>query len=386
MNSTTTPLTGLWKPHHLKALFYGRSVIANHLLSSLPSSTSKAFIITGASLATKSPLVTDLQATLTPAHHAGTFSQIRQHAPVADLDLATDAVAKDPQIDTLISLGGGSPIDSAKAIIHRARERDPTKPYITHIAIPTTLSAAECTALAGYTTASGTKTSVAHPALAPSAIFYDPHYAAHTPARLWLATGIRALDHAMETMYHPSATELPAKIMAQHAASELFHLLPQARDKHPSDEDVSTRLFLAAFASLGFLGLNMTSGLGLSHSLGYALGSPYGIPHGETSCMTLGGVLQLKSLEPEAAGQVARMLPGITGGAVARSGDAGADAREVGRRVEELVRELGLRKGLKERGVGKGEIGTIVNRATGGGKADTETLRRVEGLVEGLFY
>ena len=55
----------------------------------------------------------------------------------------------------------------------------------------------------------------------------------------------------------------------------------------PMDEDIITRLQLAAFASLGFLGLNFQAGLGLSHSLGYALGAPYQIPHGITSCMTL---------------------------------------------------------------------------------------------------
>ena len=385
MNSSTSPLTGLWKPHHLKNLFYGRSVVSQQLVSSLPTPTSKAFIITGSSLANKSPLINDLQKILTSTHHAGTFSNIRQHAPVSELDQATEQVAKDPSIDTLISVGGGSPIDSAKAIIYRQHEKDTSKPWMTHICIPTTLSAAECTALAGYTTKEGVKTSIHHPSVAPTTILYDPAFAAHTPTKLWLATGIRALDHAMETMYHSSATEMPARMSAMWAASQLFEYLPKAKELHPKDEDLSTRLFLAAFASLGFVGQNLTAGLGLSHSLGYALGSPYGIPHGETSCMTLGSVLQLKALKKEDADQIARMLPYISGGKVARSDDAQADAREVGRRVDELVKGLGLRQGLNDRGVGKGEIGIIVKRATGG-KGSTEELSRVEQLVEGLYY
>lgn len=97
--------------------------------------------------------------------------------------------------------------------------------------------------------------------------------------------------------------------------------------------------------------------------------------------MTLAAVLQLKSQDAAAARQVARMLPYVSGGRVSASGDAAADAREVARRVEALVQGLGLRKGLKERGVDGGQVGLVVQRATGGqGSAE------VERLVEGLFY
>ena len=185
----------------------------------------------------------------------------------------------------------------------------------------------------------------------------------------------------METMYHPSATEMPARMSAMWAAGQLFENLPKAAENHPKDDDLSVRLFIAAFASLGMVGLNLTAGLGLSHTMGYAMGSPYGIPHGETSCMSLAPVLQLKSQDPATAAQIARMLPYVSLGKAGVSGDAGSDAREVARRVEELVRNLGLRQGLKERGVDRGELGTIVQRATGG-KGSAE----VEKLVEGLYY
>jgi alcohol dehydrogenase class IV len=81
--------------------------------------------------------------------HAKTFSRISQHSPVAQLDEATDLVVKDANIDTIISIGGGSPIDSAKAITSRVQTK--TAKLLFHITIPTTISAAECTAGAGYT-------------------------------------------------------------------------------------------------------------------------------------------------------------------------------------------------------------------------------------------
>jgi len=46
---------------------------------------------------------------------------------------------------------------------------------------------------------------------------------------------------------------------------------------------------------LGFLGQNMKGSFSLSHTMGYALGSPYSIPHGITSCLTLGHVMKLKA-------------------------------------------------------------------------------------------
>ncbi|KAI9718157.1 MAG: hypothetical protein M1828_006789 [Chrysothrix sp. TS-e1954] len=380
VDATVHPLAGLWKPQALHDLFYGPSCVSKHLLAVLPTARSKAFIITGTSLATKTPLISNLEKLLTPEHHAGTFGSITQHAGIAELDKATSAVAADSSIDTLISVGGGSPIDSAKAISYRQHEKNGK--YLTHIAIPTTLSAAECTTTAGFTREDGVKTGVRDENLAVSAIFYDPTFAAHTPTKLWLSTGLRALDHAMELLYHPSSTEMPCHVMNLYATAELFRGLPKAKESHPRDEDLITRLFLAAYASLGFIGLNLSGGLGLSHALGYALGSPYGIPHGDTSCMTLGHVVKLKASTSSAdAEQVARVLPSIGGSS---SGDNKKDAIEVGDRILALVEQLGLKQSLKDRGVGSDQLETIASRATGG-QTEGPVFDAVKVLVKGLY-
>jgi alcohol dehydrogenase class IV len=65
----------------------------------------------------------------------------------------------------LISVGGGSPIDATKVIAFKVHEQ--TGSWFPSIAIPTTLSAAETTALAGYTNADGHKVGLAHPEIAP---------------------------------------------------------------------------------------------------------------------------------------------------------------------------------------------------------------------------
>ena len=389
MDAASHPLAGFYKPLGLKGLFYGPDVVKQHLISCLPSETSKAFIITGASLANKTPLIKDLESLLSSKHHAGTFSNIKEHAPVKQLDEATQKVHGDSTIDTIISVGGGSPIDSAKAISYRLHEKGGN--FLTHITIPTTLSAAECTAIGGYTKEDGVKTGIGHPGVYASYIFYDSKFGLHTPPSLFASTGIRALDHAVELQYHGTATLMPARWSGLCAIKELFDLLPKYK-ADPKDEDIITRLFLAAFASLGFLGQNMKGGLGLSHTMGYALGSPYGIPHGITSCLSLGHVVKLKAkASKEDAAKIATILPFL---GEKQSGDDLKDAEVVGDRILKLVSDLGFKTTLTEKGVGKDQIDIIVGRATGGLNPDPmkklhsreeEMAVEIRKLVEGLY-
>jgi hypothetical protein len=116
-DATNHPLSGLWQPTQLQKLHYGPDSVKQHLLNCLPKDTSKAFIITGNSLATKTPLVKQVEQLL-GNKYAGTFSKIGEHAPVAQLDEATALVTDGDGVDTVISIGGGSPIDSSKAVPH----------------------------------------------------------------------------------------------------------------------------------------------------------------------------------------------------------------------------------------------------------------------------
>ena len=189
--------------------------------------------------------------------------------------------------------------------------------------------------------------------------------------------------------YHPTATLMPCRSMALLAIQELFHLLPMYQ-KDPKDEDTITRLYLAAFASLAFLGHNVKGGLGLSHTMGYALGSPYGIPHGITSCITLGSVVKLKArASKDDAAKIAPILPMIGD---QPSGDVVGDAGRVGDRINKLVADLGFKTTLTEKGVGKDQIDIICARATGGLKPDQEMSEEqkkmysgIKGLVESLY-
>ena len=267
-------------------------------------------------------------------------------------------VQKDSSIDTVISIGGGSPIDSAKAISRRTHER--SNKYLYHITIPTTLSAAECTKSVGYTNEDGRKIRIAGPELVPEVIIYDSKFALETPQRLWLSTGIRSLDHAVELLYCPEAAEAPAKSLFLAAIDGLFTFLPKSMAE-PKNEDYITRLQLAAFSSLYPMGLDMGHGLLLSHAIGYALGAPYGIPHGITSCISLAGVVRLQADNAGNAAQIARAMPFI---GQSRSGDDKKDTLKVADAIENLVEDLGLGCRLKDYNVGSDQVPTIAKLAT----------------------
>lgn len=84
--------------------------------------------------------------------------------PIEAIREATDLV-KSSGADVLISIGGGSPIDSAKAIAYQIHQT--TGKWIPSIAVPTTLSVAETTQNAGFTTEEKKKIAVSDPELVP---------------------------------------------------------------------------------------------------------------------------------------------------------------------------------------------------------------------------
>lgn len=168
--------------------------------------------------------------------------------------------------------------------------------------------------------------------------------------------------------------------MCLYAAGELFDSLPKYKE-NPKDEQIITRLQLAAFASLGYIALNVKGGLGLSHGLGYALGSPYGIPHGITSCLTLGHVVKLKAqASDEDAASIARMAPRI---GLKASGDNKKDGAAVGDAILDLVTRLDLHTTLTEKGVSKNDVGKITKMATR--QESGPVFDAVSKLVEGLY-
>jgi alcohol dehydrogenase class IV len=202
---------------------------------------------------------------------------VGQHAPLAQIDAAVEAVRG---ADAIVSFGGGSVIDAAKIVSVRLGA-------LPHTAVPTTLSVAELAAGAGYTNEAGDKAGKRDPRQLVDAVVYDPELTLWTPLELWLSTGIRALDHAVEGFL--AEGEHPFNdVMALEAIRRLFESLPRARSS-PSDIAIRGENQLAAWFSFTLPG---ASASGLSHVMGKQIGARHGIPHGVTSCLLLPHVMR----------------------------------------------------------------------------------------------
>jgi maleylacetate reductase len=238
----------------------------------------------------------------------GVFDSIASHSPREDV-LAGAAAARDADADMLVAFGGGSVIDATKLMqlcmwagFTRSAQLDPYRlgkgegrkdptaipSGVRMIAVPTTLSAAEFTPIAGVTDSERkVKEAFTHPDMAPRAVVLDPAVTLETPAKLWFSTGMKAVDHAVEQLCN-----LERAPMGDAVASEGLRLLARglkATKRDPSDLDARAQCQHGMWMAIS--GSASGRGMGASHAIGHTLGGSYGVPHGITSCITLHAVL-----------------------------------------------------------------------------------------------
>jgi alcohol dehydrogenase len=252
----------------------------------------------------------------------------------------------------VVSFGGGSPIDAAKAAVHLQLSQQPAaaRTGVVHIAAPTTLSAGEFTAVAGITdVATLVKHAIVDPRLAPRVVVLDPEVTAETPRWLWAASAMRAVDHAVETLYadfrHPVSTAQAEQGLAALAGHLTPSLDPAALDD---------RLHCQTAAWMCVQGIAY-AGLGLSHALGHQIGPRWNVAHGVTSCITLPHAMRaIAGRTPERFASIARAL-----GVPFDAGQPLAGARACADAVAALVAHLGLPARLAEVGVPREELDEV---------------------------
>ncbi|CAF1468164.1 unnamed protein product [Rotaria sordida] len=202
-----------------------------------------------------------------------------------------------------------------------------------------------------------------------SAVILDATLSLFTPNRLWLSTGIRALDHCVEQQYRSSAP-LPVRALAREAAGTLFESL---RACHKNEKDVEARQRALIGAWLSLWSDDRITYLGPSHSIGYQLGAPFGIPHGICSCLTLARTvaIQAKNLPENEVKQLASLLPFITKLTPHEQiNDPREQSLKVAEAITQLVVDLGLNSTLREYQVPTSAFQGIVERGLPDGKAD----------------
>ncbi len=173
----------------------------------------RAFLVTTPSLE-RSGLAAEVAGWMGPKC-VGTFAGSREHTPAPVVIEAAEA-ARAAGADGLVSLGGSSVVDLTKGVAlllaeggeladHRIRAGAPRPdlraPKVAHIAVPTTLSGAEFTAVAGITDpVAGEKQMYADRQLLPRWVVFDSVLAASCPARLWAGTGMKVVADTIEVL------------------------------------------------------------------------------------------------------------------------------------------------------------------------------------------
>lgn len=266
------------------------------------------------------------------------FKEITQHSPMEEIEHGTE-MYRNFRCDSVISIGGGSVIDSSKLIRYYF---DSTA---VQIAIPTTLSAAEFSHIAGFTIG-GEKQGVRDKIITPQYVILDPDAAAETPKTLWQSSGIRSLDHAVETIISNSSSEI-ATFLALEAIEKLTKYL------HVNTTTARMECQKAAWYSYFQV---YDASMGLSHNIGKIIGAKWDIPHGITSCITLPKVAKYYAeTEPDKMALIAKHL----GYKQETIEDMAMKAAET---IEVFIKVLELERKLSDFGISENDLDYIVSK------------------------
>lgn len=299
------------------------------------------------------------------ARCAATYEAMPPHTPRSAVLAATE-MAREAKADLIVTFGGGSLTDGAKAVqlclandISSVEGMDALRadkdagvslcaaPTVRQVSVPTTLSGGEFSALAGVTDErSKTKELFKHPGVIPQTVILDPAVTVHTPEWLWISTGIRAVDHCVEGICSAEAHAY-GDAQAMKGLALFASGLPQVM-ADPHDLDARLDCQMATWLSMAPLASGVP--MGASHGIGYILGAVFDVPHGHTSCIMLPAVMAWNK-PANAARQaiVAEMM-----------GRPGEDAGEV---LDQFVAGLGMPRSLKAVDIGADRFDLIAEGA-----------------------
>lgn len=370
------PLDGVFTFLPIENVHYGPGSVAGLAGALEAAGVSRALLVTGNTLATRTALVEQVRAAA-GGRIAAVFHESVQHVH-RDSVMRAVARAREVDADAVVSFGGGSPNDTAKAVVLALAERfgdaadfDRRRVRFTYpstveipavegealpmFAVSTTLSGGEFTHFAGVTDpVRRVKDLYIDRKLAARAVFLDAELTLETPPWLWLSSGMRAVDHCVEALCSTNAHPF-TDALASRALTMLGRYLRECRDDG-ADLVARTQAQVAAWMSVcGLANVN----LGLSHGIGHQLGARNDVPHGHTSCVMMGTVMDYnRDHVGTRQAWIAELL-----GVDVRGLDA-ADAARAGREaVVGLVRDLGQPTRLRDVGVGPDDFPAIAKDA-----------------------
>lgn len=261
------------------------------------------------------------------------FSDIQPNPPVSAVEAAA-ALYRREGCDSLVAVGGGSPMDTAKAAAALLARPDRTLSQLAgllkvrrlippFIAVPTTAgTGSETTIAAVVTGADHHKYAVSDLCLIPRCAVLDPLLTVSLPPRTTAETGMDALTHAVEAYLSRFYPTRRTDRLAEEAVVTIFRTLEHTC-AHGDDVDARQALLTASYQA----GAAFTrASVGNVHAIAHTLGGLYGVGHGLANAVLLPVVL--RDYGPAAHRKLARLaeLVGLPGGTDGEKADAFIDA------------------------------------------------------------
>ena len=324
----------------------------------------RIFLLVSSTLRKNTQEIAEIESAL-GARLAQTYDGIAAHAPRTDV-LKAMAAARAAEADLIITVGGGSVTDAGKVIALGLKHNILTHedfegfyvyvdengetvapvfdgPDIRVICCPTTLSGGEFNTMGGVTDdRENKKQGYTHRMMAPIAIVLDPALTLHTPEWLWHSTGVRAVDHALESLSSNHSSYFCDGV-AESALRLLSQAMPEVK-ADPANLDARLRCQIGAWQSM----IPIIGGvpMGASHAIGHVLGGTADVPHGYCSCVMAPAVLAFN--KPVTGAKQVKVSDSF--------GRPGEDASVV---LDEFIRGLGMPRSLGEVGVDKDQLDLI---------------------------
>ena len=320
------------------------------------------------------------------------YDGIKPNPTIENVTAGVDA-CKAAGADVIVAVGGGSPIDTSKAIatiitnpefgdVRSLEGLAPTKnPCLPIIAVTTTSgTAAEVTINYVITDVEKNRKFVCvDPHDIPIVAIVDPDMSASMPTGLCAATGMDALVHAVEGYITKGAWELTDMLHLK--AIEIIgrSLRSAVAGDYAGREAMSLGQYIAG---MGFSNV----GLGIVHSMAHPLSAVYDIPHGKACAMLLTAVLKFNApATGEKYREIARVMgvPDVDGMDQETYRQAAIDV------IQKLADDVGIPKSLSEAGVKREDIPFLAESAfndacTPGNPRDV-SLEDIIGIYESIY-
>jgi alcohol dehydrogenase class IV len=271
------------------------------------------------------------------------------------------SLCRDERIDLVLSIGGGSALDTAKLVAYLARSGDRLDDIygvglakgerLPLLLVPTTAgTGSEVTPIAIVTTPTTEKKGVVSPRLLPDWAILDPELTLGLPSHVTAATGIDAMVHAIEAYTSRHKKNPMSDQLARQALALLSQNIREVCRNGRNLEARSQMLLGSMLAGMAFANAPVAA----VHALAYPIGAIFHVPHGLSNALVLMGVLRFNLpaaealyaelapiIDPEANGlstseAARRFVDGLA--AICRDCKVPASLAEVGVRESDLPR------------------------------------------------